>query len=435
MANYTTQVRSICEQKYGSLVPLDGSKVNEIIDAVANEIMGDYPIFDEQYRSVLNRKILKHYYTREIGEETYGLWKFRLNTRMNEIMPYYNKLYESELISFNPLYDVELHTSKSGAGEKNETRNGESEREKVSGVVGSETQSSSGSETSSKNGEEEYNKSGTSGREKTNSVTESNSGAESTEREVSGVENGTRETKQNGKEENSEQGTDSKVSDRNGENDSSTSNKNVSSATEQGSKNQLDKYADTPQGSVSNLLNGTYLTNARDISGDESKIIGSTENGENNVEGSFKESGSEIGNSSRSGKSETESTGKEVSGSSTNSNLSESKNNSGERSEEGSEKESKVEAETGGKNVNESTSISKEGSVVNEKKESGNEVGSERSKENNFVSSTESYLESVSGKRGTTSYSKMILEYRETFINIDLQVINALSDLFIGLWE
>jgi hypothetical protein len=53
-------------------------------------------------------KIIKHYYTREIGEETYGLWKLRLETRMNEIMPYYNKLYTAWLQEFNPLYDTDL---------------------------------------------------------------------------------------------------------------------------------------------------------------------------------------------------------------------------------------------------------------------------------------------------------------------------------------
>lgn len=63
----------------------------------------DYPIFDESYRSKLNNKILAHYRFREIGFETAGLFVDRLNTRMNEIMPYYNQLYESELLKFDPL--------------------------------------------------------------------------------------------------------------------------------------------------------------------------------------------------------------------------------------------------------------------------------------------------------------------------------------------
>ena len=53
------------------------------------------PIPTTAYRPVIERKILKHYYTREICAETVGLWKHFLDMRMNEIMPYYNKMYES----------------------------------------------------------------------------------------------------------------------------------------------------------------------------------------------------------------------------------------------------------------------------------------------------------------------------------------------------
>ena len=41
----------------------------------------NYPIFDENYRSKLNEKILNHYYMREIGFETAGLFKRYLNVK------------------------------------------------------------------------------------------------------------------------------------------------------------------------------------------------------------------------------------------------------------------------------------------------------------------------------------------------------------------
>lgn len=63
----------------------------------------DYPIFDEAYRNVLNQKIINHYYFREIGLETAALFKWFLNTRMMEIMPYYNQLYESAKLEITPL--------------------------------------------------------------------------------------------------------------------------------------------------------------------------------------------------------------------------------------------------------------------------------------------------------------------------------------------
>ena len=56
------------------------------------------------------------------------------------------------------------------------------------------------------------------------------------------------------------------------------------------------------------------------------------------------------------------------------------------------------------------------------------------SSENVNMTDTEEYLEHVTGKQGSGSYSDMILEYRETFLNIDLQVIESLEDLFFQLW-
>lgn len=109
MSKYTTQVRFICEQLSGYVQSVDYSDVDLVLRSAEPKIFDfDYPIFDENYRHVLNTKILKHYYINEIGLETYALWKLRLNTKMNEIMPYYNQLYKSELYTFNPLYDTDI---------------------------------------------------------------------------------------------------------------------------------------------------------------------------------------------------------------------------------------------------------------------------------------------------------------------------------------
>lgn len=109
MSKYTTQVRYICEQLSGYVQSVDYSDVDLVLRSAEPKIFDfNYPIFDENYRHVLNTKILKHYYINEIGLETYALWKLRLNTKMNEIMPYYNQLYKSELYTFNPLYDTDI---------------------------------------------------------------------------------------------------------------------------------------------------------------------------------------------------------------------------------------------------------------------------------------------------------------------------------------
>lgn len=123
MSKYTTEVRYICEVAAGLSESVGYDGVNAVIAEAAPVIFDfDFPIFDENYRDILERKILKHFYTREIGYETVGLWKLKLDTRLNEIMPYYNKLYDTTLYEFNPLYDVDYY--KSGMGNKSETNSG-----------------------------------------------------------------------------------------------------------------------------------------------------------------------------------------------------------------------------------------------------------------------------------------------------------------------
>lgn len=104
MSRYTTELRFICENACGLDLSEGYTSVDDIVAKARTKIFDfDYPIFDEAYRAVLETKFLKHFYTREISEETVGLWKLRLNTRFNEVMPYYNKLYESEKLKFDAL--------------------------------------------------------------------------------------------------------------------------------------------------------------------------------------------------------------------------------------------------------------------------------------------------------------------------------------------
>lgn len=251
MSKYTTEVRYMCESYAGLDHSAGYSGIDYAISNARKKIFDfKYPIFDEAYREVLESKILKHYYTREIGMETVSLWKLKLAVRMSEIMPYYNKLYTSELIEFNPMYDVDLKRKRDGKNDEN--------REVI-------------------------------GNKKTDSTS------------------------------------------------SGTSN-------EIGSVNSTGKdlYSDTPQGSISNLENETYLTNARKVAGDE---------------------------------------------------------------------------------VSDRTNV-------------GSGVSSDKVDEvNSTVSlSTEDYLETIKGKQGTQSYSSLLKEYRETFINVDVMIINELGDLFLNLW-
>ena len=118
MSKYTTEVRFICETAAGLTESAGASKVDEIIAKAAPVVFNfDWPIFDEAYRLGLEEKILRHYYTREIGEETVGLWKLRLEDRLNLVMPKYNQLYESAKLEFNPFYDVDYTRQGTNSGE------------------------------------------------------------------------------------------------------------------------------------------------------------------------------------------------------------------------------------------------------------------------------------------------------------------------------
>ena len=275
MSKYTTEVRYICETLSGLSESVGYNDVEQVIKNCLPKVFDfRFPIFDENYRQVLETKILRHYYTREIGLETVGLWKLKLNTKLNEIMPYYNKLYKSELIDFNPLYDVDI------------TR----------------------------------------------------------ERETKG--NGTKDT------ESSENRANSNNTDRQFNGDESSNSNGTQNQNTNGNGNSM--YSDTPQGSITDLQSGKYLTNA------------TFDSANNTFSGA---SHDDLNRITRNGE-----------------------------------------------------------NVIND-----NNTESESSS-NTTITNTEEYLEHVYGSNGGESFSKRVADYRNTFINIDMMVINELEELFFGLW-
>lgn len=283
MSKYTTEVRYICESLAGLNQSEGYMSVSDIIEKSIPKIFDfNFPIFDENYRGVLERKILKHYYTREIGLETYGLWKLKLDTKLNEIMDYYNQLYKSALLEFNPFYDTDLT------------------RKRVVDTTGTNTSNTS-----------KTNRSDT---DVTMDKSVSIDGTNSTEYS-----------------------------------DTDASNNNV---------NRKNLYSDTPQGAIDELEANRYLTNATI---------------DNNVE-----------------------------------NLSRKSNG------EGSNKIDSTEEQSG----NTRTEVS----------------GNENENYQSNIKNLENYIEEVKGKAGGSNYSKLLKDFRETFLNIDMMIINDLSDLFMNLW-
>lgn len=132
MSSFTTQIRYICE----SLAGYDASKgymsVDDIIDKSWNKIFPpSFETFTPDYKPVLAKKILKHYYTREIGSETFGLFQLRLDAKLSVIMPYYNKLYKAFEKDYDILSDTDVtidHNRKS-KGDSGSTSTGSNTNE------------------------------------------------------------------------------------------------------------------------------------------------------------------------------------------------------------------------------------------------------------------------------------------------------------------
>lgn len=123
MSKYTTQVRFICETS-AKLTESGGFiDIESVLDKSWDKIFSDFPIFDEKYRPELCKKILRHYYTREICCETVGRWKLFLSDKMKNIMPYYNQLYQSELLKIQPLVSVDRSVTHEGSGSETKTTN------------------------------------------------------------------------------------------------------------------------------------------------------------------------------------------------------------------------------------------------------------------------------------------------------------------------
>ena len=299
MSKYTVELRYICETMAGLEASVGGDDVDQVIqNAIPSIFNFSFPIFDESYRNVLETKILMHYYTREIAHETVGLWKLKLKTKLNEIMPYYNQLYKSELLDFNPLYDVDITRThvrdSSGTRDTDENRDSES-----TGSIENTSDRSKDSETITNN----------------------------------------------------------RVQNQNNSTDDGTNNR---------TSNNTNKYSDTPQGSIIDLAQDKYLTNAR--------LINESENTAGHWSNSTTQNGTTDGDTT----------------------VNENENN-------------------------ESTSDTKSNSSTN------------RTEKTNLTD-TETYLERVQGKQGSGDYSEMLLKFRNTFLNIDMMVINELEELFFQLW-
>lgn len=67
-----------------------------------------YPIWKEEHRAELEKKIIEHYMFRQIGFETPARFKFEINKRMREIMPYYVDIWKTTQYKYNPIENYNM---------------------------------------------------------------------------------------------------------------------------------------------------------------------------------------------------------------------------------------------------------------------------------------------------------------------------------------
>ena len=155
MSSYTMQLRTIIEQasQYET-----GLTHNERIEIGRKKLFNfDYPIFDERYRKQFETNIIKEFYFKEIGFETEGRFIFELEHFLNLNMPYYNKLFESELIEFDPLesYSLETVSKREIDSDKTENKNNQltsdSETQGTDKNTGKQTTDSTNNQTHTEN--------------------------------------------------------------------------------------------------------------------------------------------------------------------------------------------------------------------------------------------------------------------------------------------
>ena len=121
-----------------NLLPNDSEHVTiELREVVKDTDIFDrcdpFPIWDENHRGELEKKIIEHYYFRQIGFETVGRFKFMLNVKLREIMPRMIQLYKTTLFKYNPIenYNMEergtdtRNASSDSLGKFSETPQGE----------------------------------------------------------------------------------------------------------------------------------------------------------------------------------------------------------------------------------------------------------------------------------------------------------------------
>lgn len=338
MSHYTTTVRAICETAAGLTSEGGYDDVAQVLNASWDKIFEEFPIFEEAHRAILCEKILRHYYMDEIAFETVGLWKLELNAKMQEIMPKYNELYSISASIINPLYNKTVVKEFTGnvTDDKTSTRTDNLKDTHSGDVKTTRTD------------------------KRTDDLTDTNGGK---------IVTATDSTRTDNLSAKKTVGTDTTVS------------------SEASTSSDVDTFSsDTPQGSLSDVKSGKYMTTANisnSITTTKGKDTTATDTTDMTVNtGTQKNASTDTVTDSRTLK------------------------KTGTVKDEGTS------------TVTDTSAVAHTGTV--------SDVGK--------TVSDSKHTEKVSGYEGSDIQGELLAKYSKSIINIDLMIINDLSDMFMQIW-
>lgn len=338
MSHYTTTVRAICETEAGLTSDVGYDDVAQVLNASWDKIFETFPIFEEAHREILCKKILRHYYMDEIAFETVGLWKLSLNTKMQEIMPKYNELYSISSSIINPLYNKNVVKEFTGnvTDDKTSTRT-DNLKDTHSGDIMT-----------------------THADTRIDDLTDTNGGKLVTDTDSTRTDNLTAKKTV---------GTDTTVS------------------SEASTSSNVDTYSsDTPQGSLSDVKSGKYMTTAN-ISDSTTTTKGKDTTATDTTD-------------------TTVNTGTQTTAATDTVTDTRTVKKTGTVKDEGTS------------TVTDTSAVAHTGTV--------SDVGK--------TVSDSKHVEKVSGYDGSDIQGELLVKYSKSIINIDMMIINELSDMFMQIW-
>lgn len=134
MSRYTTELRYIYTTKPNEVIETFSSY--ELTDYLTHAQINALESAGKWSKNKLAHKIIDNYYFREIGFETWGMFKHYTLIEMQKIMEHYLPLLYSRDIEYDPLVNVDYTETYSSSSSGNNTSKGSSSSDALSNSTG-----------------------------------------------------------------------------------------------------------------------------------------------------------------------------------------------------------------------------------------------------------------------------------------------------------